>query len=423
MWKFAWRNLLTRPLRTALGLVGLSVPILGFIGLFSLANGLRDLVGDTLNQIQGVMVQRGGVPSPVFSDLPTSTVADLEKIPGVRAAAPEVWKIVPDIDGESPWNIRNILGSVFLKGGAPKAKGGAGAARPPRSILDTIVVCGQDIPSHKLLSSPVYPRALLPPEKGGGRFLNEGDIGSYNVVISEKIAREYPRSDGKPRQVGDTIQMEGKDYTIVGLYNTNSMFLDVAILMDINSARRLFKLSEQQISCAFVEGDDPSRHDELTGKIEEAIPGVDARGMSEYLGLFTQLLGNFDHYLLGIVGLALLVGVVGIVNTMLMSITERFAEFGVLRTNGWSQGHVLALVTAESAYLGVISGLIGCVLAVVGAMVANQFLQGGLSMAISPSLLGWGMLISVTVAILGGLYPAARAARMTPMDAIRLGSH
>src|SRR6516165_3448934 len=69
---FAWRNLLTRPLRTVLALIGLSVPILGVMGLFSVSNGLRNLVGETLSQIEGVMVIRENVPSPVFSTLPAS---------------------------------------------------------------------------------------------------------------------------------------------------------------------------------------------------------------------------------------------------------------------------------------------------------------------------------------------------------------
>src|SRR4051812_33264033 len=58
MWTFAWRNLLTRPLRTALALVGLSIPILGVLGLYSVSGGLRNLVGDTLSKIQGVVVLR-----------------------------------------------------------------------------------------------------------------------------------------------------------------------------------------------------------------------------------------------------------------------------------------------------------------------------------------------------------------------------
>ena len=100
--------------------------------------------------------------------------------------------------------------------------------------------------------------------------------------------------------------------------------------------------------------------------------------MDEAQANFSSLMGQVDTFLLMTVSLALLVGVVGIINTMLMSTTERFAEFGVLRTNGWSQGNILALVTLESAYLGLLAGLVGCVLAWSGMTVANQFITGGI---------------------------------------------
>jgi len=70
MWNFAFRNLRTRPARTVLGLTGLSISIVGILGLYSLSGGLRSLVADTLGQIQGVMIVRENVPTPVFSDLP-----------------------------------------------------------------------------------------------------------------------------------------------------------------------------------------------------------------------------------------------------------------------------------------------------------------------------------------------------------------
>ena len=90
------------------------------------------------------------------------------------------------------------------------------------------------------------------------------------------------------------------------------------------------------------------------------------------------------------VSLALIVGIVGIINTMLMSTTERFVEFGVLRTNGWSEGNILTLVTLESAFLGLLAGIVGCVLALVGTTVANQFIAGGVHLGVDPSLLGTG---------------------------------
>src|SRR5689334_826516 len=83
----AWRNLLTRPARTILSLVGLSIPILGILGLSSLSAGIRSLMGDTLSQVQGVMVLRENVPSPVFSDLPAEIASTLRRIPGVRVVA------------------------------------------------------------------------------------------------------------------------------------------------------------------------------------------------------------------------------------------------------------------------------------------------------------------------------------------------
>src|SRR4029077_14897544 len=97
---FAWRNLLTRPMRTVLALVGLSIPILGMLGLFGLSNGLRDLVGSTLSRIDGLIILRENAPSPVFSRLPASLSDDLRRMPGVQAVAPEVWGVAPTIEGK-----------------------------------------------------------------------------------------------------------------------------------------------------------------------------------------------------------------------------------------------------------------------------------------------------------------------------------
>src|SRR6266481_5104215 len=88
MGRFAWRNLLTRPVRTALALIGLSIPILGVMGLFSVSGGLRNMVGDTLSQDEGVMVIRENSPSPVFSQLKAELGETLRKTKGVRIVAP-----------------------------------------------------------------------------------------------------------------------------------------------------------------------------------------------------------------------------------------------------------------------------------------------------------------------------------------------
>ena len=80
---FAWRNLITRPTRTLLAVVGLTIPIVAILGLFSLTNGIRTLMGNTLARMNGLMVMRANSPAPVFSDLPAAMVDDLRKIPGI----------------------------------------------------------------------------------------------------------------------------------------------------------------------------------------------------------------------------------------------------------------------------------------------------------------------------------------------------
>lgn len=396
---------MTRPLRTTLALIGLSIPILGVLGLFSLSNGLRDMVGNTLSQIEGILVIRENAPSPVFSTLPADLAEKIRAIPGVRAAAPEVWGIAPNVEGQGLL-ARSVGGLVSKKGAA--------------SLLDQTVISGQDIAAHENLKSAVFPRSLK--EKGEGRYLNEGDRGSTNIVVSRKIARDFPKEDGSPRGVGDTLRIADTEYTIIGLYETGSMLLDVVVLMDIDSARKALKMPAELVSAIYVEADTPPGNSVVSATIEADEPGVDARSMTEVQADFGMLMGHVDKFLMMTVSLALLVGVVGIINTMLMSTTERFIEFGVLRTLGWSKADVLALVTLESAYLGLLSGLVGCGLAWLGATAANQFIGGGLQLSLSPLLLVFGVGLSVIMGTLGGLYPAWQAARMVPMEAIRLGA-
>src|SRR5271157_4777539 len=91
MWLFAWENLLSRPSRT----------VLAVVGLFSLSAGIRNLARDTLGQVEGLMVLRENVPVAILSDLPAELVHTIRQVPEVRVVAPEVWKIAPSIVGPS----------------------------------------------------------------------------------------------------------------------------------------------------------------------------------------------------------------------------------------------------------------------------------------------------------------------------------
>src|SRR4051812_15401592 len=95
MWRFAWLNLVTRPTRTGLAVLGLTIPVLAFLGLFSLSRGIRHLMGDTLAGMHNMIVLSENAPAPVFSDLPPGTGEALRKGAGGKVAAAGVWKVAP----------------------------------------------------------------------------------------------------------------------------------------------------------------------------------------------------------------------------------------------------------------------------------------------------------------------------------------
>lgn len=410
MWFFAWQNLLCRPSRTVLAVVGLSIPILGVIGLFSLSEGIRNLARDTLGQVRGLMVLRENVPVAIFSDLPAELVQTIRQVPGVRVVAPEVWKLAPSIESRSLF--ARTRANLLARTNEQKVQG----------LLGSTVVLGQDLVEHAKLQFRVFEQGLLPRDRGGGRFLVPADRGKPHIVISTKIARENPTPDGKPKKVGDTLRIGGRPFTIVGLYETGSIVLDVTVVMDIATARDLLGVKEDTVSCFLVEPTDPAHLDSVQAAIQARVPQVDARSTSEFNMNFGRIMGELDVFLLLIVSLALVVGCVGIINTMLMSTSERFLEFGILRANGWTEWEVLSLVTLESVHLGLLAGLLGGTMAVTLALVANQFLRGGLSLSVTPRLFGLGLGLALVMGCLGGLYPAWRAARLKPMDAIRQGA-
>ncbi len=248
------------------------------------------------------------------------------------------------------------------------------------------MIAGQDILAHQNLHSAVFPRALK--EHGEGRFLDPGRQGQPNIVISRKIASQHPDAPGAvPRRSVIRLHIAGKPFEIVGIYETGSMILDVVIVMDIEMARTVLNEPKDSVSCIYVEGNDPGDNAALAAAIEKAHPGFDARSMNEAQANFGSLDGTDRHVPLddGQPGSA--VGIVGIINTMLMSTTERFVEFGVLRTNGWSQSQHLVARDAGKCLSGLARGL-GRLRAGMGwRSVVNQFLSGGIHLGMTPSLL------------------------------------
>ena len=436
MHRFALDNLISRPVRAILSILGLAVAIGGMVGLFSVAGGINELVSSTFSMIPGILVQERGAPIPIFSSLPAGWQKEIEQIDGVAVVNPEVLVRI------------NVLENKPV-------------ISPPRFLL------GFDIPSRIRLKDSIYGDKVLE-----GRFLNEQDIGTTNVLISRQIA------EASGRKLGDTIHANGNSLNIVGIYECGTLLLDCNVLIDMGALRRLARYDEGSVSCYYVETKPGAKQKDVGRKIEALFKGRDlkrrpedaANALTGLLSNFGQTLGlgpaaptpivnsptpasnqtetptetavaspvevrsaddwaeRFDEFtsdlnffLTLITGVGITIAVLSIVNVMLMSVTERTLEFGILRANGWSRRNVMSLVTLESAVLGIVGGILGSIGGWVAVQIINRAFPERAHLHAGPLLVLFAVGFSTILGMLGGLYPAWRAARMSPMDAIRRG--
>lgn len=441
MYLFALRNLLSRPVRSILALLGLTVAIAGMVGLFSIATGIDDTVGKTFSRIPGLAAMQPGAPIPLFSRLPKEWADEIAKLPGVRTSRPEVWARAQLVEGKPTFS-------------------------PPRFLF------GTDIARTLQLKQAVYRDDI-----SSGRFLNVEDIGTMNCVVSRTIAEAFHK------KVGDPLRVDGYDLTIVGIYHCGSLLLDVAIVLDSAGVRQISKFDPQYISSVYIEADGTVPKPELSEEIRRHFYGrraddwranalvafpeagainmlnaaarllqgeqpvtpaqtpaesrknsndetadqatgedaVEVRSAQDWGDKIAEFSSDLDIFLYLMTGIGVVIALLSILNTMLMSVAERFIEFGVLKANGWSAWDVMRLIAWESALLGFSGGVLGCVGGWVAVQIVNSIFPTKLHLLASPGLLGFSLVFSTFLGIVGGLYPAILALKMSPMEAIRRG--
>ncbi|MFK7778580.1 MAG: ABC transporter permease [Gimesia sp.] len=231
MFKFAIRNLLSRSLRSFLCLMGLTIAIAGMVGLFSIAGGLEKTVSQTFGKITGIVAMQPGAPIPLFSRIPRSWGEEIGKIPGVSIVNPEIWSRVNIIEGKP-------------------------VISPPRFLF------GTELPTRLQLKNGIYREAIYT-----GRFLSLEDQGTLNTVISKQIAEQHQK------QLGDTIDVNGQEMTIVGIYESGSILLDVAIILDIEVVRDITRFDPESVSCFYLEQSGDVDNDELVKNIKDHFVG------------------------------------------------------------------------------------------------------------------------------------------------------
>jgi putative ABC transport system permease protein len=364
------KNVLHRPVRTILTTVGLAIAIASVIILVGISWNFQDSFM-AIYRSKGVdmVVVHAGSSNQLASSLDVGMGDRLKRIEGVAEVSPSLVDTVAFED-------KNLV-SVLVDGWVP----GSILFRGIR-VID-------------------------------GRPLEEGD--QKSAMLGRVLAMSLGKKAGEP------LQVAGEPFQVVGIYESDSWFENGAMIVPLATLQKMMG-REGQVTGFLIraKASDSQFISQLRQRIEKTIPGVAAMPARDHVQSDTQIrLASAMAWATAIV--ALVLGSVGMLNTMLMSIFERTREIGILRAVGWRRSRVLALILGEALAIALLGAVLGMVLAVIGlrALTLAPTARGFIDPNLPPAVLVIALAMGVGLSVLGGFYPAARAAALEPTEALR----
>ena len=236
--------------------------------------------------------------------------------------------------------------------------------------------------------------------------------GNSSEVILGKIY-----ADDKNLSVGDTLKIDGEDFNVSGIYETGDSNMAGAVFTSIEKVADINDDSDS-ISNIYVKVDKGADAQEVANRID-SMYGDNITTVSSVMEMeqMADMLNMLKASSWGISLLAIVVGALGIINTMLMSVFERTREIGVLKAVGWSNAKILTMIVGESLVITVLSAIIGSILGVVLCTVLGPMMN--INAVFTPDIFIQAFGIAIIVGIIGGLYPAVKAIKLPPTEALR----
>ncbi len=257
--------------------------------------------------------------------------------------------------------------------------------------------------------------------------LDPTSYGSRHFAITEGERMRLPRemmlgkvaAKSYKKHVGDTMQISGNAFRVVGIFETGIGYEDSSGVISLAEAQRVFK-KPNQVSFYGIKLKDPAKAGLVRQQIESRMPQVSVSASSEF-GEKTNDMQSFRMMTNALSFISILVGGIGMMNAMLMSVYERTREIGTLRALGWQRRRVVWMIVREAILLSVLSGLAGIALGIgLGTLITMEPTMGGyLKGSYSLTLLAQAMVIALVLGGIGALYPAWRASNLSPIEALR----
>jgi len=264
-----------------------------------------------------------------------------------------------------------------------------------------------------------------------GRYLTKGDLNS--IVVGNRVANSIFK-DGM--QINRQVTIEGKTFKIVGILKASGSD-DSTIFMPIAMAREVLEdVGEDEFGSISIKVYDVELTESTIEEVERKL--MLSRGILQEKDkdfsisnpaamqeTITSSISSISLFLAAIAAISLIVGAVGIANTMFTSVLEKTKEIGIMKAIGAQNKDILLIFLFNSGLLGLIGGIGGIILGVIGAGYIGGLAGGSIgrisfsSTYFSPTLIIGAFLISIVVGMVAGAIPAYRASKLKPVDALR----
>ncbi|MEM0493382.1 MAG: ABC transporter permease [Candidatus Thermoplasmatota archaeon] len=395
--KLAIKNLQHRLTRSLLTLLGIAIGIMAIISLMALGEGMQQAIIGELSTLSDVIIitTGGNIYSSSFGTVRGEyfTQRDIESIERIQG--------VQDI-------------STMLSGMAQAEYNGE---------KTMVSVTGMDVEVIRAQYADIKLEA--------GDFLNEND--QNKIMIGYGIAHTMFDAD---IQVGGRLTLNNKKFYVAGIFSKQGMggiSSDNLILLNTYDFKKL--TGQSNISMIYVRVENPLDAEMIADNIEDVINQnhgkkdfSSATTMTSILETVQTIIGLVQMVLVAIASIALVVASIGIMNTMLTSVMERTREIGIMKAIGATNRDIMGVFIIEGVMVSSIGGILGVILGVFGSQALTMFLSGFfVSMSGSARLtpiitvvsVVIAVMVSLIVGVLSSLYPAWKAANMSPIEAVR----
>jgi len=365
--------------RATLAIIGIAIGIATIVALGMVTGGLQSSTQSTLKagsaEITVTKIGSGNFGSS-GGILDESLITDLENTNGVKDTA----------------------GILRVNSNVSTSSGGSGFGS-----MGGFLVNGID--SSKL--------ALVGIDSVNGTIFTNGS--SNEIIIGKTVAQNLNKT------VGSTIDIYGTEFEVTGIFESGNFIYDTGAFTSLSTLQNLTN-NTGKVSYIQVKVNDNANASQVSKTIQDERPNaLSATTAVDQANRINQSLGMIDTASWAISLLAIVIGGVGVINTMIMSVFERTREIGVLKAVGWKDRRILGMILGESIILTLVAAVVGIILGIVAVeiifklFITSQSFEAVLTMDTLLKAFG----VALLVGIVGGLYPAYRASRLAPTEALR----